>query len=83
MKTPDRHLNKLSGFRIESGMTPFESLEFQEVLQQVWALGGQEALGVELHAFEGEVLVTYAHNLVLVGAGGNLKAIGHGVGLDG
>ena len=57
--------------------------ELEEVSQKVWALGGQEAFGVELHAFEGEFLMTDAHNLVLVCAGGNLQAIRHGVGLNG
>ena len=64
-------------------MTAIKSLEIQEVFQQGWTLDGEEALGVELHAFEAELFVAYAHDLVLIGAGGNFQTIGHGLGLDG
>src|SRR4051812_20953125 len=44
----------------------------QEVCEQPFALFGEEALGMILHAFEGPGLVPHAHDLVLVGPGGDL-----------
>ena len=47
------------------------------------AVFGQDGFRVELHAFNGQFLMTHAHDLAVVGPCGNFEAIGQRLALDG
>jgi hypothetical protein len=51
-------------------------LLLQEVLQHRVAVLGEDGLGVELHAFDGQFLVAHAHDLAVVGPGRDLQVGG-------
>ena len=66
-----------------------EALHLEEILNQALAVVGEDGLGVELHAFDGEGLVAEAHDGAGVGrvgaggdAGGDLELVGDGVFAD-
>src|SRR6185437_5111592 len=49
----------------------------EEIRQQLLAGQGEDALGVELYALNGELAVADRHDGVVGGAGGDLEAFGH------
>ena len=49
----------------------------EEVAQQVVPADGEDRLGVELHALDGQLPVAQAHHDAVVGLGGDLEAVGH------
>src|SRR5512137_2339249 len=58
------------------------SAPLQEVAEQRVAVLGQERLGVELHALDGERAVAHAHDLAVLGGRADLEAGGQRRGLD-
>ena len=52
----------------------------QEVAQQIFAVLGEDALGMELHALDGVLAVADGHDDAAVAAGGDLERVGHGLG---
>src|SRR5690606_11558727 len=55
---------------------------FEKSAKHGVAVLGRDRLGVELHAFDVEVAVPDAHDLAVVGPGGELQAVGQGCALD-
>jgi hypothetical protein len=55
----------------------------EEVLQQIVAALGQDRFRVELHPFDGQGPVAQAHDLAVVGPGGDFQAGRQGLALDG
>src|SRR6185312_1139020 len=61
---------------------PGPSVQREEVRAQCLAVLGQERLGVELHALDGEAAVAHAHDLAVGGARRDLEVDGHARALD-
>jgi hypothetical protein len=55
----------------------------QEVAQHRVAVLGEDALGVELHALDRQLLVAHAHDLAVLGPGSDLQHLGAARALDG
>ena len=63
-------------------MTRRSWLERQEVLEELFAAGGEDGFGVELDAFEFGATVADAHDDAVVGFGGDGEFAGHGFTVD-